>query len=82
MHSSLLSHALDQEFPELAPAIALLKRTNTHFARLLEQHAALDLEITKSETGVVPLSDASVELLKQRRVHLKDELYKMATAES
>ncbi len=79
MHSALLSHTLDQEFPELASAVALLKHTNNHFARLLEQHAALDLEITKSETGVAPLSDASVELLKQRRVHLKDALYKMAT---
>jgi uncharacterized protein len=78
MRSDLLPHALHREFPELADAIARLKHSDTHFAHLLEQHDAVDTDITKSETGVSPMSDHSLEALKKQRLHLKDQLYRMA----
>jgi uncharacterized protein len=80
MRSDLLPHALHREFPELAEAIARLKHSDAHFANLLEQHDAVDTDITKSETGVAPMSDHSLEALKKQRLHLKDQLYRMAVA--
>lgn len=80
MQSDLLSHALHREFPNLADAINRLKLSNAHFAHLLEQHDAVDADITKSETGVAPMSDHSLEALKKQRLHLKDQLYRMAVA--
>ena len=49
-------------FPSFADAIAKLKATDHHFANLLGQHDAVDTEITKSETGLLPLiSDDALE---------------------
>lgn len=79
MHSDLLPHALNREFPELAAVIARLKETDLHFAHLLKQHDAVDDQITKDEMGVAPMGDTTLEGLKKQRVHLKDELYHMAT---
>lgn len=79
MHSNLLPHALNREFPELAAVIARLKETDLHFAHLLKQHDAVDDQITKDEMGVAPMGDTALESLKKQRVHLKDELYHMAT---
>lgn len=80
MHSDLLPHALNREFPELADAVAHLRETDLHFAHLLKQHDAADDQITKDEMGVAPMGDTTLEGLKKQRLHLKDELYKMATA--
>ncbi len=79
MHSDLLPHALNREFPELADAVAHLKETDLHFVHLLKQHDAADDQITKDETGVAPMGDTALEVLKKQRLHLKDELYKMAS---
>jgi uncharacterized protein YdcH (DUF465 family) len=78
MNSDLLSHALNREFPELADAVHRLKETDAHFARLLHEHDAVDLEITKDETGVAPMGDDALEALKKQRLHLKDQLYAIA----
>lgn len=80
MHTDLLPHALNREFPELADAVAGLKVTDLHFVHLLKQHDAVDDQITKDEMGVAPMGDTSLEDLKKQRLHLKDELYRMATA--
>lgn len=80
MHSDLLPHALNREFPELADAVSRLKETDLHFAHLLKLHDAADDQITKDELGVAPMGDTSLEDLKKQRLHLKDELYKMASA--
>lgn len=79
MRSDLLPHALNREFPELADAVARLKASDHHFANLLNQHDAVDTEITKSETGVAPISDDALENLKKQRLHLKDQLYSIAS---
>jgi uncharacterized protein len=75
-----LTHALNREFPELAAAVAHLKETDLHFVHLLKLHDAADVEITQDETGVARMGDVALEVLKKQRLHLKDELYKMATA--
>jgi len=78
MNSDRLPHALNREFPELADAIAHLKETDSHFARLLKQHDAADDQITKDEMGVAPMGDTTLEGLKKQRLQFKDELYLMA----
>jgi uncharacterized protein len=79
MNTDLLPHALNREFPELADVVARLKETDLHFAHLLKQHDAVDDQITKDEMGVAPMGDTSLEDLKKQRLHLKDELYHMAS---
>ena len=80
MRSNLLPHALNLEFPELAAAVTHLKESDSHFAHLLTQHDAIDDQITADETGVAPMGDVGLEDLKKQRLHLKDELYRMASA--
>ena len=80
MNPNLLSHAINREFPELADKVARLKGSNAHFTRLLHEHDDLDVQITKDETGVAPMADKALEDLKKRRLHLKDELYRIANA--
>lgn len=80
MQSSLLSHSLAVEFPELASAIHRLKADNAHFARLLAEHDEIDQRIARDEQKIEPLNDETLHELKQQRLKLKDELYRMATA--
>lgn len=80
MQSTLLSHSLVVEFPDLADAVKKLKQDNAHFAKLLEEHDDLDTQITKDEAGVKAISDDALHALKQQRAKVKDELYKMAAA--
>ena len=80
MRSDLLPHALSREFPELANAVAHLKESDAHFAHLLKKHDAIDEQVTADETGVAPMGDVELEGLKKQRLHLKDELYRMASA--
>ena len=80
MRSDLLPHALSIEFPELAAVVIDLKVNDPHFAHLLKKHDAIDAQITADEMGVAPMGDVELEGLKKQRLHLKDELYRMATA--
>ena len=80
MRSDLLPHALNREFPELATAVAHLKESDPHFAHLLKKHDAIDEQVTADEMGVAPMGDVELEGMKKQRLHLKDELYRMASA--
>ena len=80
MQSSMLSHALAVEFPELLERIHFLKASDHHFARLLEEHDAIDQRISRDEEKIEPLSDETLHELKQQRLKLKDELYQIATS--
>jgi uncharacterized protein len=80
MHTNLLTHVINREFPELAEKVAQLKKSDHHFAQMLAQHDKLDAQITNDEMGVAPMGDVSREDLKKQRLHLKDELYRRANA--
>lgn len=80
MHTNLLTHAIDKEFPELALNVRRLKETDQHFAQLLSEHDVLDAQITKDEMQVAPMGDLSLENLKKQRLHLKDQIYQLANA--
>ena len=77
---TLEHHDLRHEFPEYSDKIHSLKVGNAHFAKLFDEYHATDREILRIEQEVETPSDAYVEEMKKKRVHLKDELYKMLTA--
>jgi uncharacterized protein YdcH (DUF465 family) len=80
MQSSMLSHSLAVEFPELAETFHQLKVSDKHFAHLLEQHDAIDQRISRDEAKLEPVGDDMLHSLKQQRLKLKDEMYRMASA--
>ena len=80
MQTSMLSHSLATEFPELSEKIHALKASNQHFARLLAEHDAIDQRIIRDEEKIEPLNDETLHELKQKRLKLKDELYQVAKA--
>ena len=72
-------HDLIHEFPQLKEQIHNLKTTNNHFRRLFDEYHELTTEVEKMENEVVPATTEREEEAKKRRLHLKDELYKMLT---
>jgi uncharacterized protein YdcH (DUF465 family) len=79
MPKPILSHALDKEFPQLADKTVALKKSDARFADWLAQHDRLDAQITEAEEGRVNMDDFTLEDLKKRRLHLKDQLYHKLT---
>ena len=70
-------HDLVHELPEYREQIHDLKISNKHFARLFDEYHEVDHEIRRIEQEIETPSDAYTEDLKKKRLHLKDELYKM-----
>lgn len=77
---SVEHHDLHHEFPELNDRIHELKLNNAHFRRLFEEYHELTSSIENMEDEKTPVSTRTEEEAKLRRVHLKDELYRMLTA--
>ena len=77
---SVEHHDLHHEFPELHDKIHELKMSNAHFRRLFEEYHELTRDIEKMEDEVTPVATRTEEEAKVRRVHLKDELYRMLIA--
>lgn len=77
---SVEHHDLAHEFPELKDRIHDLKMNDAHFRKLFEAYHELTREIENMENEVSPASTHAEEEAKMRRVHLKDELYRMLTA--
>ncbi len=71
---SHVAHELHEEFPEHVEAIKALKASNNHFHRLTEEYHELNRAIHRMETNVEPVDDATLEDLKKKRLHLKDEI--------
>ncbi|MEH6581424.1 MAG: DUF465 domain-containing protein [Halioglobus sp.] len=77
---SVEHHDLIHEFPELKDRIHDFKVSNGHFRKLFDEYHTLTRRIEKMEDEVTPASTLTEEEHKIRRVHLKDELYRMLTA--
>ena len=77
---SHVAHELHEEFPQKAAVIHTLKTSNAHFARLAEEYHTLNRTIHRMETNVEPADDATIEGLKKKRLHLKDEISKIHDA--
>jgi uncharacterized protein YdcH (DUF465 family) len=57
-----------------------MKVSDSHFRHLFDSYHELTRNIENMENEVVPVATHTEEALKIKRVHLKDELYRMLTA--
>lgn len=59
--------------------IAELKQKDSHFANIFDEHTELDQQINRLEKDVVKHAsrDDEIEQMKRRKLHLKDEIYKI-----
>ena len=73
-------HDLVHEFPELKDKIHELKTSDAHFRKLFDEYHELTKSVENMEEEVTPASTRTEEEVKVRRVHLKDELYRMLNA--
>jgi uncharacterized protein YdcH (DUF465 family) len=78
MPKPILSHSLAIEFPELADTIHALMVSDANFKHLLAKHDVIDRQITDSEDDKHPLDDEAMKALKIERLHLKEQLNKIA----
>ena len=78
---SVEHHDLIHEFPQLKAHIHELKVSNPHFRRLFDEYHEITREIEKMENEVTPVATRTEEEGKLRRVHLKDELYRLLTTD-
>ena len=73
-------------FPEYRALISQLKQEDAHFAKVFEEHNELDHEIIRLEQDPVTSGLDDIEVLKRKKLKLKEELYNMLkradTAES
>ena len=76
---SVEHHDLIHEFPHLRDRIHTLKVGDPHFRQLFDEYHELTLKIEKMEDEVTPVATHTEEAAKIRRVHLKDELYRLLT---
>lgn len=75
-------HDLAREFPEFRAEIHALKAADAHFARLFQEYQELDKQIIRMEENLELASDQTLEHLKRKRVHLKDELVRQLSTAS
>ena len=75
----ITKHILTQEFPEYETKISHLKVENAHFKKLFHEFDELDHEIYRIESDSEPASDDTLNDLRKKRVHLKDEIYQFLT---
>ncbi|MAM62696.1 DUF465 domain-containing protein [Maritimibacter sp. UBA3975] len=75
-------HELHEEFPDLADRMTALKTEDSHFARLYEEYHEVNRAVHRAETNVEPTDQFTEEKLRKDRAKLKDELYKLLTAEA
>ncbi len=76
---SVEHHDLIHEFPELKDRIHELKMSDAHFRNLFDAYHELTRDVEKMEDEVTPVATHTEEEAKVRRLHLKDELYRMLT---
>jgi uncharacterized protein YdcH (DUF465 family) len=70
-------HNLRHEFPEFEQKIHGLKVVDNHFRRLFDDYHEVNNEIHRIETGAEATADETLNQLRLKRVHLKDELYEI-----
>ena len=67
-------HPLIQDFPELRAELQRLRQEDSHFARQAEAYEALDRRIYEVEDGRQAMDDLALQVLKNERVALKDQI--------
>ena len=73
-------HELHVEFPDLAEKISELKQEDAHFARLAEEYHEVNRAVHRAEINGEPIDSLAENDLRKKRSALKDEIYRMLTA--
>lgn len=73
-------HDLVSDFPEHKEKIHELKLANAHFRKMFEDYSELNKQVYRAENRIDIIGEREEELLRKKRLHLKDELYKMLLA--
>ncbi len=68
-------HGLAEEFPEQALKISALRETDAHFAGLVDEYNAVNLQVHRAEERLDLLTEAEEEVLRKKRTHLKDHIW-------
>jgi len=72
---ALEKHTLLTDFPDHHHTIRHLKMHIAYFLKLFDDYHELDSEVYKIEKNNSPVTDEYLEILKKRRLHLKDKLF-------
>ncbi len=70
-------HDLIHEFPEHREKILALQKQRNRFKKMAEEYLQADTCIHRIEEGIEPTTDEHLNELRMKRVHLKDNLYKL-----
>jgi len=62
---------------EYRDEITQLKQTNTHFRRIFNDHNEFDQKIQDAEHGRIGMNDIEIEIMKKKKLLLKDEMLKI-----
>jgi len=73
-------HDLYEDFPDKAETIHALKATDAHFARMVEEYHEVNRAVHRAETLVEPTSPEHENELRQKRMRLKDQIWKKIAA--
>ena len=77
MNSKIINKKIKHMFPEHSELVNTLKNTNPHFAKLFEEHNELDHTITHLELDPINHIHDDIEILKRKKLKIKDELYSL-----
>jgi len=71
----LLNHDIAHEFPEHLTKICALKSADAHFAKLFNEYEVDNHAIKLYELGGAVISEDVVEVMKKKRLNIKDQIY-------
>ena len=74
---SELRHSLYDDFPKYHDRINQLKLENEDFVRMAAEYHKIDHRVRGLEMSGIPVADETLEELKYKRLHLKDQLFRM-----
>ncbi len=73
-------HELHEEFPEHVERMHDLKVSDAHFAKLFDEYHEINRAVHRAETNVEPVEELAEVDMRKRRMHLKDEIWRMLSA--
>ncbi len=73
-------HELHEEFPGHVERMHDLKQTDAHFAKLFDEYHEINRAVHRAETNVEPVEELAEVDMRKKRMHLKDEIWRMLSA--
>lgn len=71
---SHVPHELAEEFPDHVEAMAALRQSDAHFARMADEYHTVNRTLHRVETNIEPMSDVEALNLRKQRMLLKDQI--------